>query len=136
MVIENGRVARLISNGFARQDGIGVPTKAESWLAPKVDIAKQGLAISVMLFMASQSFSANGGFPGWGSALTADDFLSPGLREAYRQVVSGFLQYCAAQGVRPSVAAARDYVELTHLEQGPSPVRLTEWKDGLNWFFR
>jgi integron integrase len=30
---------------------------------------------------------------------------------------------------------AREYVNLTRLERAPSPARLQEWKDGLNWLF-
>src|SRR5262249_34385279 len=31
---------------------------------------------------------------------------------------------------------AREFVELARLEKAPSPQRLQEWKDALNWFFR
>ena len=75
-------------------------------------------------------------FPDWPGALQADDSLSPGLRESYRRTLAGFLAFCQRRGRRPSVALAREYVELAQLEEGPSPGRLQEWKDGLNWYFR
>jgi integron integrase len=75
-------------------------------------------------------------FPSWAPALAADESLSPGLREAYRQAVGQFLRFCAGRRVGPSVRLAREFVELWRLEQGPSPARLQEWKDGLNWYFR
>jgi len=68
--------------------------------------------------------------------LSADRTLTPALQSAYRQVVTGFLSYCRQRAVEPSVAAARQYVELARLEQAPGPARLQQWKDGLNWFFR
>jgi len=75
-------------------------------------------------------------FPGWPAALAAEDSLSPAVREGYRLTVSRFLQFCAARKVAPAVAGAREFVELERLERAPSPARLREWKDGLNWFFR
>ena len=75
-------------------------------------------------------------FPGWSAALAADDSLSAGLREAYRQILSRFLQFAAQRRAGPSVAGAREFVELARLEQAPSPARLAEWQAALNWFFR
>ena len=75
-------------------------------------------------------------FPDWTSQLHADDSLTPGLRAMYRRTLSGFLQFCLQRQAGPSVALARDYVELARLERAPSPAQLQEWKDGLNWYFR
>ncbi len=75
-------------------------------------------------------------FPDWAARLRDDSALTPGLREAYRRALTAFLQSCARRGTRPSVAAAREHVELARLEQAPSPGRLQEWKDALNWYFR
>lgn len=75
-------------------------------------------------------------FPGWPAALAADDSLAPGLRESYRWVISQFLQFCAPRQTGVSVAGAREFVELKRLELSPSPARLREWQEGLNWFFR
>lgn len=75
-------------------------------------------------------------FPGWSPALAADDSLSEGLREAYRQTLSRFLKFAAQRRAGPSVAVAREFVELARLEQSPSPARLQEWKAALNWFFQ
>jgi integron integrase len=68
--------------------------------------------------------------------LNADGSLSSGLRENYRQTVSRFLAFCAKRRTSPSVAGAREFVELARLEQAPSPARLQEWKEALNWYFR
>jgi hypothetical protein len=75
-------------------------------------------------------------FPNWSQALQADDSLTPGLRESYRRILTGFLDFCRQRQAVSSVALARDYVELLRLEQAPAPARLQTWKDGLNWFFR
>ena len=75
-------------------------------------------------------------FPDWPDALRADASLTPGLREGYRRVLLGFLEFCRRRQAGSSVALARDYVELARLEQAPAPARLQMWKDGLNWYFR
>jgi integron integrase len=72
----------------------------------------------------------------WSAALATDSALSPSAREGYRWVLKGFLAFCAGRGQAPSVALAREHVELLRLEQAPSPARLEEWKQALNWFFR
>lgn len=46
------------------------------------------------------------------------------------------MEYCRAKDCLPKVTAAREYVEVARLEDAPGPVRLREWKDALNWFFR
>lgn len=78
--------------------------------------------------------------PGWSdswlAALAADSSLSPSARAAYRWVIQGFLAFCAGRGQAVSVALAREHVELLRLEQAPSPARLEEWKQALNWYFR
>jgi hypothetical protein len=75
-------------------------------------------------------------FPDWAARLGADGSLTPGLREGYRQTLTGFLAFCRQRRAQTSVSAARDFVELTRLERAPSPGRLQEWKDALNWYFR
>jgi integron integrase len=75
-------------------------------------------------------------FPDWTARLGADDSLTPGLRQSYRHTLTGFLAFCQQRRVPASVSAARDFVELTRLERAPSPGRLQEWKDALNWYFR
>ena len=63
-------------------------------------------------------------FPDWSSKLHADDSLTSGLREVYRRTLSGFLEFCRQRQAGPSVALARDYVQLARLERAPSPVQL------------
>jgi integron integrase len=75
-------------------------------------------------------------FSDWGRKLHADDSLTPGLRASYRRTLVAFLHFCQQRKSGPTVALARDYVELARLEHTPSPAQLQEWKDGLNWFFR
>jgi integron integrase len=75
-------------------------------------------------------------FPDWAERLQVDESLTPGLRAAYGQTLKRFLGWCARHGVAVSVAAAREFVELARLEEAPAPVRLTAWKEALNWFFR
>jgi len=75
-------------------------------------------------------------FPNWSQVLEADKSLTPGVREGYRRCIVGFLRFCKERGRGATKEAARSYVELAQLEQGPSAARLQEWKDGLNWFFR
>lgn len=86
--------------------------------------------------LASNSVKAALAFPGWSAALAADDSLSPGLRESYRLVIAPFLEFSARRKVGPTVAGAREFVELARLERAPSPAQLREWQEGLNWFFR
>ena len=62
-------------------------------------------------------------FPDWAGALRADESLTPGLRECYRRVLAGFLEFCRQRRADSSVALARDYVELARLEQAPAPAR-------------
>lgn len=59
-------------------------------------------------------------FPNWPQALQADDSLTPGLRESYRRILTGFLDFCRQRQAVSSVALARDYVELLRLK-GVSP---------------
>jgi hypothetical protein len=75
-------------------------------------------------------------FSQWAEWLQADPTLSPGLRESYRRTVAEFLQYCAGRAAAVSVAQAREFVALARLREAPSPARLREWQEGLNWFFR
>jgi len=75
-------------------------------------------------------------FADWSAQLEADASLSPGLRASYRVALTRFLAFCARRGTAPTVALAREHVDLVRLEHAPSPGRLLEWKDGLNWYFR
>ncbi len=75
-------------------------------------------------------------FPEWAAALRHDGSLTGGLRESYRQTVGRFLQFCGQRRAGATVALAREYVELARLERAPSPARVQEWKDALNWCFR
>jgi integron integrase len=61
--------------------------------------------------------------------------------------LEGFDQFCRKRGsgassggeagapARPTVALAREYVELQRLERAPGPAQLQEWKEALNWLF-
>lgn len=107
-----------------------------SGLAVRRDKDKPGLSLSLMPSPSSNPPKPGWTFPGWSAALNADAALSPGLRASYRQSLSQFLAFCARRRTNPSVAGAREYVELARLEQSPSPARLQEWKAALNWYFR
>jgi integron integrase len=84
----------------------------------------------------------------WRNWLTQDTRLTPGLRESYGPVLAGFEQFCLRRGgqgssgggsraaAQPTVALAREYVELQRLERAPGPTQVQEWKDALNWLFR
>jgi hypothetical protein len=77
----------------------------------------------------------------WRNWLAIDPLITLGLREGYRQTLAGFEQFClqhaasrnAGGGTRapaqPTVALAREYVELRRLERAPGPARLHEWKE-------
>ena len=75
-------------------------------------------------------------FADWEERLVQEAVLPPGLRESYRATFQAFLGFCRRRQSGPTVAAARDYVEIARLERQPGPVQLQEWKDALNWFFR
>jgi hypothetical protein len=75
-------------------------------------------------------------FPAWPARLQADASLTPGWRESYRQTLTRFGEFCQQRKRTTSVAGAREFVELARLEHVPSPARLQEWKDALNWYFR
>ncbi len=75
-------------------------------------------------------------FPDWIAKLASDNLLTPGLKASYRLTLDSFLEFCRRRSVVPAVAQAREFVELSRLEKAPSPLRLQEWKDALNWFFR
>ena len=77
-----------------------------------------------------------GSFPDWAERLRAEPTLTPGLRESYRQTLTQFAAFCQGRQTGTSVAGALEFVELARLERAPSPARLQEWKDALNWYFR
>ncbi len=78
----------------------------------------------------------------WRHWLINDPLLSPDVREGYRRTLEGFEQFCAKRGggagasAQPTVALAREFVELLRLEWVPGAAQLQEWKDALNWLFR
>jgi Phage integrase, N-terminal SAM-like domain len=78
----------------------------------------------------------------WRHWLAQDASLTPGRRESYGRVLEGFDQFCLRRGggagapARPTVALAREFVELQRLGRTPGPARLQEWKEALNWLFR
>jgi hypothetical protein len=75
-------------------------------------------------------------FADWRQWLGGDELLSPGLREGYRRTLEGFEQFCrqraAGQALRdgtgapawPTLALAREYVELQRLERGLAWLRV------------
>ena len=75
-------------------------------------------------------------FPQWTEWLRADPALAPGVREGYRRTVEDFLQYCAGRAGAVTADQARGVVALARLREAPSPARLREWQEALNWFFR
>jgi hypothetical protein len=123
----------VFSAGFSRSaEGVGRNLR----LAVQRDKHKLSLSLSFMPNRPSNAPKPGRTFPNWSAVLNADAALSSGLRENYRQTVSRFLAFCAKRRTRPSVAGAREFVELARLEQAPSPARLQEWKEALNWYFR
>jgi integron integrase len=84
----------------------------------------------------------------WRDWLAKDSRLTPGLRESYRPTLTGFDEFCLRRrasgtagggtgaAAQPTVALAREYVELQRLERAPGPAQLQAWKDALNWLFR
>lgn len=73
--------------------------------------------------------------PDWSVALQSETSLTAALCESYRVTISRFLQFCQSNQNEPTAGEARRYVEMAQLQQSPSPGRLQEWKDGLNWYF-
>jgi hypothetical protein len=65
-------------------------------------------------------------FSDWGRKLHTDDSLTPELRASYRRTLVAFLHFCQQRKSDPTVALARDYVELARLEHTPSPAQLQE----------
>ena len=75
----------------------------------------------------------------WRNRLANDPLLTPGLRESYRRTLTQFDQFCLQRGAgknagggtraaaQPTVALARDYVELQRLERAPGPAQLLAW---------
>jgi hypothetical protein len=80
----------------------------------------------------------------WRNWLENDPLLTPGLRESYRRTLEGFEQFrlkrwaSGSSGggpggpAQPTVALAREYVELQCLERAPGLAQLQEWKQALN----
>ncbi len=64
----------------------------------------------------------------WRHWLINDPLLSPDVREGYRRTLEGFEQFCAKRGggasasAQPTVALAREFVELLRLEWVPEQV--------------
>jgi hypothetical protein len=73
--------------------------------------------------------TGQGEFASWRNWLEKDHLLTPGLRESYQQTLAAFEQFCLKRGAsqtpgsgagapaQPTVALAREYVELQRLER-------------------
>ena len=73
--------------------------------------------------------TGQGEFASWRNWLEQDHLLTPGLRESYQRTLAAFEQFCLKRGAsqtpgsgagapaQPTVALAREYVELQRLEQ-------------------
>jgi hypothetical protein len=44
----------------------------------------------------------------WARELEAQAWLTPGLRESYRRIIGGFLEFCRQRKDKPSVTLARE----------------------------
>ena len=55
----------------------------------------------------------------WRKALASEPLSRPGVREGCRGILERFLGYCRQKGWLPSVARAREYVEVARLEPCP-----------------
>jgi integron integrase len=75
-------------------------------------------------------------FPDWPARLQAEVALSPALRERYRRILAGFMEFCSQRQIAVTVGAARQYVEALKLSAPAGADALAEWKEALNWFFR
>ena len=75
-------------------------------------------------------------FPDWSARLRTDDSLAPAQRESFRLIITRFLDFCRERSTGPTVAGAREFVELIRLQEAPSPGRVQDWKAALNWYFR
>jgi hypothetical protein len=75
-------------------------------------------------------------FGDWPQKLQAEGWLTPGLRESYRQIIGEFVEFCRQRQAGGTVALARDFVEVRRQGQAPSASQLQVWKDALNWYFR
>ncbi len=47
-----------------------------------------------------------------------------------------FMGWCDQRGSGPTVSGAREFLEVARLAEAPSPRRLQDWKEALNWYFR
>lgn len=94
---------------------------------------KLSLSLSGMIPKPSTAAST---FPNWAAVLAADPLLPGGLREGYHRTLNAFLDFCGQKGLAVTAPAARQFVELARLEGAPSPGRLQQWKDALNWYFQ
>jgi hypothetical protein len=90
---------------------------------------KLGLSFEVMISKLKTVAQPVLVFPDWAHQLRAEDWLTPGLRESYRQTLTRFLEFCRQRAMPPAVSEAREFVELARLEQAPGPARLQEWKE-------
>jgi hypothetical protein len=71
-------------------------------------------------------------FCNWREALHRSR-LSPGIQTVYSMAISGYVEYCAHNGISVSTASARAYMDDVVRRGVARQPQL--WKDGLNWFF-
>lgn len=74
-------------------------------------------------------------FPEWARALQTDVAVPTAQRESYRRAIVSFLRFCGTRRAAATVALAREFVEIAPREETPA-VRIQEWIEALNWFFR
>lgn len=72
-------------------------------------------------------------FSHWREALHQEG-LSPGIQTVYSMAVSGYLEYCARNGISVTSVSARAY--MADVVQRGLARQPQLWKEGLNWFFR
>jgi hypothetical protein len=75
-------------------------------------------------------------FADWPKWLAADGSIASAQRAGHRAVIGEFLGFCHRRGAAPSIALAREQVELVRQEQRPTAGQLRARKEALNWFFR
>jgi integron integrase len=72
-------------------------------------------------------------FPNWREALHASGLSAP-LQRLYALAITGYLDFCARNGVSVTAHSARAYMaDVTRRALAQQPQL---WKEGLNWFFR
>jgi hypothetical protein len=72
-------------------------------------------------------------FSNWREALHQSR-LSPGIQTVYSMAISGYVEYCARNGISVSKDSARAYMDDVMRRGLAREPQL--WKEGINWFFR